>query len=71
LVAEAAMSGRFKPNRKPREAKEFRRVALDEIVRRHNSKSDGAGQADADASMATPARFGRRGIERRRGERRV
>lgn len=65
------MSGRFKPDRKPREAKEFRRVALDELARGRSAKSDHSVESEVDSSLATPARFGRRGIERRRGERRA
>jgi hypothetical protein len=57
------MSGRFKPARQPREAKEFRRVALDALVP--------AGKSAADGATASHARFGRRGVERRRGERRA
>ena len=57
------MSGRFKPARRPREAKEFRRIALDGLGQ--------PGKSAADSASASHARFGRRGVERRRGERRT
>jgi hypothetical protein len=65
LVAQAAMSGRFKPARRPRsKAKEFRRIALDGL--------GGSRANPPPTGRARPtARFGRRGVERRRGERRT
>jgi hypothetical protein len=57
------MSGRFTPARRPREAKEFRRIALDGLGQ--------PGKSAADSASASHARFGRRGVERRRGERRT
>ena len=56
------MSGRFKPARRPREAKEFRRIALDGLGQPGKSAADSA-RLVKDAITAKKVAFSRSGAE--------